>query len=112
MATSRVTASNVVQSLFTTPKHIKGKLSAVNIDNQSGAARTIQIQDVFTPDASAGTPGPLAQTRYRLQVTVPGTASLSFDEKSLKDIECLGAVGALADAVAAACVIVVNYHFS
>ena len=95
MATARVTANTVVQSLFTTPKHVKGKLTAVNIDNQSGAARTIQIQDVFTTDPSVdATTGvasiAAAQTKYRLQVEVPNGASLSVDKNSLEDISFSG----------------------
>lgn len=111
MATANVTADTTAQALFTTPKVKKGKLSSLKIDNQSGAPRTVRLQDIFTPDPSNGTPSPVLTTEERLQVTVAAGATYSLSEEDLKDVEMLGDAKAIADGIAAACVIIVGYHF-
>lgn len=111
MPTARVAAHTTAQALFTTPKHVVGRITGINIDNQSGAARTIRIQDVFTPDASVGVPVPVAQTIERFQITVATVTSVQVPDYVLKDIRMLGAAKAIADAIAATCIIVVNYSF-
>lgn len=110
MASKRVTLSTAAQALFTAPKHAVGRLTGINIDNQSAAAATIRIQDVFTPDASNGTASPTEQTKYRLQITVPATTSVNVDRNSLEDIVILGACSAIGDAISTSCVIIANYH--
>lgn len=111
MPTIRVTSSTVAQALWSQQKHCKGKISAVNIDNQSTAPRTLRIQDVFTPDASVGEPSPVETTKERLQVTIPAGQSALVDERSLKDIEILGAAKLIGDAISTVCICVVNYDF-
>jgi hypothetical protein len=112
MATARVTANTTAQDLFSTPKVRKGKLTSVKVDNQSAAARTVRLQDVFTPDASAAVPSPSAQTIERLQITVGAGLTADVPADELKDVEFLGDAKAIADAIDAACVITVAYHFS
>jgi len=111
MPTARVTANTTAQTLWTTPKHHKGKLKALNIDNQSTVALTIRIQDVFTPDPSAGVATPTQQTIERVQITVAAGASVSLSEDSLVDAEFLGVVSAIANDIQAACVIIAIYEF-
>jgi hypothetical protein len=111
MPTARVTANTTAQTLFTTPKHVVGRITAIDIDNQSGASRTIRIQDIFTPDPSVGVSSPSEQTIERFQATVENTKTLSVDEDALKDIRILGVAKAIADGVSTGCVIIVNYHF-
>ncbi len=113
MATKKVTANTVAQDSFSCPKVKKAKITAIDIDNQSTAARTVRLQDIFTPDASVGVTTPSAPTPpiERFQATVGSGVSFSADEPSLKDLEVLGDAKAIADAIEATCVIIVKYHF-
>lgn len=111
MPTAKVTANTAAQTLWTTPKHKKGKLTALNIDNQGSAKRTIKIQDVFTPDPSTGVPSPTEHTLERVQVSVDVGLSASLDEASLENVEFLGTAKAVADAADAGCVIIAVYTF-
>ena len=109
MPTARVACHTTAVALWSETLHKKGKISAVNIDNGSVDPQTIRIRDVFTPDASIGTPSPSEQTIERLQVTVPAGQSLSVDKNSLEKIEMLGAAYAIGGAIAATCIIIVGY---
>ncbi len=111
MPTVNVTANTTPQTLFVTPKHKKGKITSIIVDNQSTALKTITIQDVFTPDPSVGTPSPTEQTKNRLQLSVNAGLTATLDETSLRDVEVLGTAKAVANATDAACVITVIYHF-
>ncbi|GAH89820.1 unnamed protein product, partial [marine sediment metagenome] len=99
------------QALFSTPKVKKVKITAIDIDNQSPADRTVRLQDIFKPDESVGETGPTTETKERFQATVGVGVSFSADEPSLKDVEVLGDAKAIADAAEADCVIIVKYHF-
>lgn len=111
--TAKVTANTETQDLFSCPKVKKAKITAIDIDNQSGAARMVRLQDIFTPDESAGEDEPAAADPpiERFQATVGSGVSFSADEPSLKDLEVLGDAKAIADAIEADCVIIVKYHF-
>ena len=111
MATARCTAHTTAVTLLSTPKVKKAKITAIDIDNQSAAARTVRLQDIFTPDVSALVAAPTAKTIERFQATVGSGVSFSADEPSLKDLEGLGDLKAIADAIDATCVIIVKYHF-
>jgi hypothetical protein len=111
MPTAQVTANVTAQTLFTTPKHKKGKLTSLIVDNQSEAKKTIMIQDVFTPDATAKVSSPSQQTKTRVQLTVDAGLTATLDELSLRDVEFLGTAQAVANATDAACVITVVYRF-
>lgn len=112
MANTRVVSNLSGQALlFTTPEHVKGKITALNVDQQGASTRQIRITDTFTPDASAGVATPTVQIKTRLQVTLAVGTVFTADEKSLKDIECLGAVHSVGDALDSGCVIITNYHF-
>jgi hypothetical protein len=111
MATARVTANVAVQALFQVPLHKKAKIDAINIDNQSAGAITVQLEDDFTEDISNTTGAPTARSAFPFQVTIPATTSFSADENSVREIECLGNLGAICSAISAACAIIVNYHY-
>jgi len=111
MATKRVTANTAAQELFNTPEHSKGKLTSLEVDNQGAAARTVRLQDVFTPDASAGVSSPTEQTVERKQVTVGAGLTASVPKEELEDLEFLGSCRAIASAIDASCVIIAGYHF-
>lgn len=110
MATARVTANTVAQALFSTPKVKKGKLTLVQVDNQGAALRTVRLQDIFTPDPSAGVPSPSVQTIERLQISVGAGLTANVPETELRDVDFLGDAKAIASAIDAACVIIVGYH--
>ena len=109
MATKKVTAHTTAVALFSAPKVKKAKITAIDIDNQSGAARTVRLQDIFTPDDSVGEAGS-EETKERFQATVGSGVSFSADEPSLKDLEVLGDAKAIADSIEDTCVIIVKYH--
>lgn len=114
MATSKVIANISGQSLlFTTPKNVKGTISAININNASGLSHIFNFVDVFTPDASAGAPTPSAQTIPLFQASMLSgiVQNLNIDRLSLEDIETRGNVYAVTEALDSGCVIIVNYHF-
>ncbi|GAI69444.1 unnamed protein product [marine sediment metagenome] len=110
MATARVTAHTDAVALFSAPKVKKAKITAIDIDNQSAADRTVRLQDIFTPDDSVGATGS-EETKERFQATVGVGVSFSADEPSLKDLEVLGDAKAIADDISTDCVIIVKYHF-
>lgn len=109
MASIRVTANTVAQPLWSEVNRMKGKPSNVVIDNQGAVPNTIQLNDVFTPDAShlVATPDPV--TRYRFQETVGAGATRRVGAEELKDIEFLGAAQAEGSVADDTCVIIVAY---
>jgi len=111
MATAQVTANTAPQVLFSTPRHVKGKPRAVNIDNKTTFTATVRIQDVFTPDPSNKVPSPTEKTLERLQVTVPKQTFLPVDRDALERVEILGEAKAIADITDTDCVITVAYDF-
>jgi len=111
MASKRVTSDTAAQTLFATPKHVVGRMSAINIDNQSTALRTLILQDIFTPDASVGVTSPTEQTVVRHQISVSAGQSVSIDKNTLEDLRFLGTAKVAGDTTSTLCVIVANYHF-
>ena len=112
MSTVRATADVTPRVLFTAPKVAKGKLTSIKVDNQGTAARTIRIQDRFTPDSSAEVPAPAEQTIDRLQFTVGAGTTFDISQDELQDVEVLGTCQVVADAVEPACVVLVGYHMT
>ena len=112
MATVRATADVTPRVLFTAPGVAKGRLTSIKVDNQGAAARTIRIQDKFTPDPSAGVPTPAEQTIDRLQVTVGAGTTQDIPETELKDVEVLGTCQIVADAADPACVVSIGYRIT
>ena len=111
MPTARVTANTTAQDLFETPRHDKGILSALEVDNQSGGARTVWLQDVFTPDTSVGQTSPSEQTLTRSTITVGDGLTGIISAEELEDAEFLGTAKAIADSLITSCVITARYHF-
>ena len=112
MSTARVTANVDPVMLFTCPRVAKGKLTSIKVDNQGAAARTIRIQDRFTPDPSAGVPAPAEQTIDRLQFTVGAGLTADIPETELRDVEILGVCQVVADAVEPLAVVSIGYHLT
>lgn len=111
MATARATANVVVQPLFNVPLHMKAIIDDINIDNQSGVGITVQLQDTFTQDISQTNNIPTVRNAFPLQATVPANTNYDRDVNSVGAVECIGNVGVICNAIQAACVIVVSYHF-
>ena len=111
MSTARVTANVDPVMLFTCPRVAKGKLTSIKVDNQGAAARTIRIQDRFTPDPSAGVPTPAEQVIDRVQLTVGAGLTETLSSEQLEDIQILGTCEAVASATDPATVIIIGYHF-
>lgn len=109
MATARATAHTTAVSLFTAPRNKRVKLTSITVDNQGAAARTVRIQDLFTPDPSMGTPVPTLKTIERAQLTVGAGLTGSMSAEELKNVPILGEAKAISDAVDANCVIIVSY---
>ena len=110
MATAICTSNTVAQTLVTVDRTHRVKITGITIDNQSAASRTIVFTDVFTPDASVGTPSPGAQTITRKQVTVGTLLTATLEEKDLKDVDVFGVFKGTGDAIQATCVITISYH--
>ena len=111
MPTSRATADTVPIVMFETPGVAKGKLTSVKIDNQGAAPRTITLQDTFTPDPSVGAPTPASVTIDRFHITIGAGVTTIVSKDELKDVEILGRCEVVANALDAATVIIVGYHF-
>jgi len=111
MSTARTTANTAAQDLFATPKHAKGKLTALKVDNQGAALRTVRLQDIFTPDVSEGVASPAQQTIERIQISVGAGLTADVPKDELEDCEFLGTCKGIANAVDASCVIIATYHY-
>ncbi|MEM1524812.1 MAG: hypothetical protein QXW83_00190 [Nitrososphaerales archaeon] len=109
MPTSQAIASTTPIPLWITPKHMKGKLKALIIDNQHTEAATIIIQDVFTPDPSIGNQSPTQQIKIRVQITVGAGTSISLDRTALEGVEFLGVASAVSNVTSTSCVIIAVY---
>ena len=112
MANTRVISDISGQALlFHTPKNLKGKITALNIDQQGASTRAILLIDTFTPDASAANASPSVQRKTRFQVTLNQGTVFPADKNSLEDFESMGDLYAQGDAIDSGCVVVANYHF-
>ena len=109
MATKKIGIFDTGQKLFTTPKHVVGKITSLNIDNKD-QANTIIINDQFSGDVSNGAATPTVQSGVLLQVTVTSGQTISVDKESLEDVKAFGHVYAYGSA-SGNCVVVTNYHF-
>ena len=96
--------------LLTEDKTHRGKITGITIDNQSASLITVGFYDLFTPDASVGTPSPTLQTILRKQVSVGTLLTAVLDDKDLKDVDIFGALYAIASASDPLCVITISYH--
>jgi hypothetical protein len=103
------TPSTGGSTLLTVPTNMKAKPKSMTIDNQSAAARTINLRDTVTPDPYNGVASPSVQYLARGQWTVGAGLTETFDEFDLKALEFIGTIDAYADATAASCVITINY---
>lgn len=105
-----VTASTTAQEVAADVRNGVHVPTSVAIDNDGGsAARTIRVQDVFTPDVTNGTASPVETTVDRGRWDVPQGDSLVLSEQDLKGIKCLGALKVIGDAVDTGCYISVGY---
>ena len=111
MPTASVTGSTIPQALFTVPSHMVGKLTALDLSNETGGARVIRIRDDFTPDASSGEASPSGQTIERFRMRVAENITEIVPKEKLENIRCLGTIKAIADSVSSDVHILAQYHF-
>lgn len=117
MATARVTANTVAQTLFTTPRHQKGVIDSIVVANATGAKRVIRLQDVITTNdaivASTGAAytGAVQGAIYRYQIESAATSTTSISKDELGDTKCFGVASIIADAIDTDVVIIVSFHF-
>ena len=85
--------------------------SLIMVDNVLGAQDAIiDLQDLFTPSASIGTPAPVATTVNRLSINVSMAACVSLRDE-LKDIEVLGQLQLQIGTADANCIVTVAWGF-
>ena len=85
--------------------------SLMMIDNVLGAQDAIiDLQDVFTPSASVGTPAPVLTTVNRLSINVSMAACVSLRDE-LKDVEILGQMQILIGVADANCIVTLAWGF-
>ncbi|RLI83690.1 hypothetical protein DRP04_00795 [Archaeoglobales archaeon] len=89
MASVVVTGDESTKEVFETPYDKIGKITFIEVDNQSASAVTITVQDVFTPFATDETTSPSEVTKNRKQFTVGAGEEKSWQDKT-KSIEILG----------------------
>lgn len=111
MAYKDVSMNTDAMALGTVPKHKKGKVKSILIDDPIAGAKTLVFHDVFTPSASNGTASPTAQTKTWFQVTSPGSVTLNYSESDLEGIELLGAVDVSSNVASASSNIAVNMKY-
>ena len=98
--------------LFTVPLNKKGKIDAINIDNEGTHGR-IQfiLQDNFSQDVSANNNAVTARAAEPWTEAVDQNAGGFWDVFSLGKIELLGSVYLIASVTDAAAVANVQFHF-
>ena len=107
--TKTISLYNTGQNLFTTPKHVVGKLTSLLIDSRD-AATVITINDQFSGDVTNAVAAPTVQSSVVFQRTVYSGQQVVMEKQMLDDIRTLGAVKAYASA-SRDIVLVANYHF-
>jgi hypothetical protein len=111
MASARCTANVAAQVLLNVPLHMKAIIDDVEIDNQGASGSiTVQLQDVFTQDISQTNNAPAVQTAYPFQTTVTQNTSVSADELTVGEIDCLGTIAVICSATDVGCVVIVTWH--
>lgn len=113
MPTKKIGIYNTGQLLFSTPKHVVGKVTALNIDNKdvlSGNPNTIIINDQFSGDVSNGVATPTVNSGVLVQYTVYSGEHKTLKGDELGDIRTYGKVygyGSVSGDIA----LVVGYKF-
>jgi hypothetical protein len=97
-------------TLLTIPTNMKAKVKSMIIDNQSAAAKTVNLRDTVAPDPYDGVSSPTTQYLARGQWTTPKGLTANMDKNDLKGLEFIGTIDVYADATDTACVITINYE--
>ena len=110
---------SLAQTMAATPRvFATEKLNAkivptqIIVDNEAGGAqRVITIQDVFTPAASNGVPGPVLTTVDRLIITVDNAGWATIAAEALKELEILGQLQVAIDGIDAGTIVTISWGF-
>jgi len=106
-ATQALSGAAVDNNILTLPKRFKGLVRRLQVRNDSGAQRTLNFNDAFTPDASVGTPSPSAQTIERYRMVIANAATITLDGMTYPIFKLLNNFRIVGDAASAA--IIVSY---
>lgn len=111
MPSQRVTANTTAQQVAAAIRNARYKITSLTIDNKAGGGdRQITIQDIFTPDVTAGVASPTAKAITRYTETVLQGDVVTLGEEDLKGIKCVGAIKVISDVIDASCYITVGYE--
>lgn len=98
---TNLAAVGLVTVVATEKPNAKKKITSLIIDNVAGgAARTVQVQDRFTPSVTNLVPPPVpVQTPSRFSVTIPNGAGAvwNFDDTELRNVVVLGQLELIID---------------
>jgi hypothetical protein len=106
-ATQALDGAAVDNSILTLPARFKGLVRRLRVRNDSGAQRTLNFNDMFTPDASAGAPTPGAQTVERWRMIIANAATETLDGTENPIFKLLNNFRVVTDVASAA--IIVTY---
>jgi hypothetical protein len=96
---------------------MKTVIDSVSINNRSGVAVRVQLEDDFTQDVSAAvSPNPIARSAFPFDKTIPANSTYDADVNSLQGRSeqgcvALGNLGAICDSIQATCSIFIYFHF-
>ena len=107
------TVDDTATTFFTAAANVKGVVTGIKIYNADTGLLVFTIQDVFTPDATIGTPAPAEETKQMLKVSIASTLTGDIPETELSDWKFLGAARVLTDTAPAANdpTVTLIYHF-
>ncbi|MBA7593417.1 hypothetical protein ES703_00337 [subsurface metagenome] len=111
---SLVTTMAATPTVIATEKpNAKKKITSLIIDNVGGAAaRTVQVQDRFTPSITNAVPVPAVQTPSRFSITIPNGAGnvWNFDETELRNVDVLGQLELIINVADAGCIVSIAWE--
>ncbi len=103
-----VEANTEPQTAFNVPSNKIGKITFIEVNNQSATDVTITVEDVFTPTPSTNNPNPSEVTKERKILTVKAGDDVSWEDYS-ESIEILGTCKVVASVTDPNCKITIGY---
>lgn len=112
---SAVTTMAATPTVIATEKQTaRKKITALNVDNVGGAgARTVQVQDRFTPSITNAVPAPAVQTpsRFSAGALAAGAGNVrTFSRNELENVTVLGQLELIIDVADAGCVVSIAWE--
>lgn len=110
MPSITVQADTTGKTAFTVPLDKIGRISFIEIDNQSGSEEKIELKDKYTPDSTESTPSPTQQTPVLKQLTVAAGDDVSWTDENMT-IEVFGQLDVIASVTDSSCIITVGFEY-